>query len=64
MVSPEPKSLLGDDPAELDGLREVGVGYAIAKSGTPYWCAIFARPVADKPKAVRRCESVGDRKKR
>jgi len=55
---------LGDDPAELEGFREVGVGYAIAKSGTPYWCAIFARPVGDKPKAVRQRESVGDRKKR
>src|SRR5260370_6262622 len=28
------KSLLGDDPAELDGFREIGVGYAVAKSGT------------------------------
>ena len=25
--------------------EEIGVGYAVAKSGTPYWCAIFAKPV-------------------
>jgi len=58
------KSLLGDDPKELDGFREVGVGYAVAKSGTPYWCAIFARPVGAKPKAVRQRERrVGESKK-
>ena len=38
------KSLLGDNPEDLDRFLEIGVGYAVAKSGTPYWCAIFARP--------------------
>jgi len=58
------KLLLGDAPAELDGFREIGVGYAIAKSGTPYWCAIFARPVGEKPRAVRQRERrVGESKK-
>lgn len=39
------KELLGSEPEELDTSREIGIGYARAKSGTPYWCAIFARPV-------------------
>jgi uncharacterized protein YkwD len=47
------KSLLGDDPSELDDFREIGVGYAIAKSGTPYWCTILAKQIIDKPRAVR-----------
>jgi uncharacterized protein YkwD len=38
------KSLVGDDGARLEPYREIGVGYAIAKSGTPYWCAILAKP--------------------
>jgi len=38
------KSLLGDNPEDLDRFLEIGVGYAVAKSGSPYWCAIFARP--------------------
>ena len=38
------KELLGDDTKTLDSFREIGVGYALAKSGTPYWCAIFAKP--------------------
>jgi uncharacterized protein YkwD len=37
------KSLMGDD-GDLGGFTSVGVGYAIAKSGTPYWSAIFAKP--------------------
>ncbi len=47
------KSLLGDDPSELDDYREIGVGYAIAKNGTPYWCTILAKSVREKPRAVR-----------
>jgi uncharacterized protein YkwD len=47
------KSLLGDDPSELDDYREIGAGYAIAKNGTPYWCTILARSVLEKPRAVR-----------
>jgi uncharacterized protein YkwD len=39
------KELLGEEPDQLDAFREVGIGYAQAKSGTPYWCAIFAKPV-------------------
>ncbi len=38
------KSLLADDAGELDAFDEIGIGYAIADSGTPYWCAIFAKP--------------------
>ena len=37
------KSLAGEDLEKLNGFREVGVGYAVAKSGTPYWCAVFAK---------------------
>jgi uncharacterized protein YkwD len=40
--------LLGEKPEELDNFREIGIGYAQAKSGTPYWCAIFAKPGANK----------------
>ena len=47
------KSVVGDDAAELDDFREIGVGYAIAKSGTPYWCTILAKTVLEKPRAVR-----------
>jgi uncharacterized protein YkwD len=42
------KSLLGDDAEELNAFEEIGVGYAIAESGTPYWCAIFAKPAPPK----------------
>ena len=42
------KELKGEDAAQLDSFLDIGVGYAQAKSGTPYWCAIFAKPVALK----------------
>jgi uncharacterized protein YkwD len=42
------KELLGAEPKELDGFREIGVGYARAKNGTPYWCAIFAKPTVPR----------------
>ena len=42
------KELLGEDADQLDSFREIGVGYALAKNGTPYWCAIFAKPVGGK----------------
>ena len=35
------------------GFREIGVGYAIAENGTPYWCAIFAKPAPPK-RIIRR----------
>jgi len=38
------KSLLGEDAEKLYAFEEIGVGYAVAESGTPYWCAIFAKP--------------------
>jgi uncharacterized protein YkwD len=38
------KVLVGTDPDALATFRDVGIGYALAKSGTPYWCAIFAKP--------------------
>ena len=47
------KSLLGEEATELDDFREIGVGYAIAKSGTPYWCTILSKPNLEKPRAVR-----------
>jgi uncharacterized protein YkwD len=47
------KSLLGEEPADLDDFREIGVGYAIAKSGTPYWCTILGKSMLEKPRAVR-----------
>jgi uncharacterized protein YkwD len=40
------KELLGQAGEELTIFREIGVGYALAKGGTPYWCAVFAKPVA------------------
>jgi uncharacterized protein YkwD len=42
------KSLLGDDAEELNAFEEIGIGYAVAESGTPYWCAIFAKPAPPK----------------
>jgi uncharacterized protein YkwD len=42
------KELKGEEAAQLDNFREIGVGYAQAKSGTPYWCAIFAKPAGIK----------------
>ena len=47
------KSVLGEEVGAFDDFREVGVGYAIAKSGTPYWCTILAKQVIEKPRAVR-----------
>jgi uncharacterized protein YkwD len=58
------KSLLGKDAKKLDDFREIGVGYALSKSGTPYWCAIFARPVGATPRAIRQREKrIGDGKR-
>jgi len=37
------KTLIGDEVDQIDEFREVGVGYAIATNGTPYWCAVFSR---------------------
>ena len=50
MPTPEQaaKELKGEEAAQLDSFREIGVGYAQAKSGTPYWCAIFAKPAGIK----------------
>jgi hypothetical protein len=47
------KSLLGEEAAEFDDFRDIGVGYAIAKSGTPYWCTILGKSNIEKPRAVR-----------
>jgi uncharacterized protein YkwD len=43
------KSLLAEDAEDLPTFREIGVGYAIGKSGTPYWCAFLAKPGKEKP---------------
>jgi hypothetical protein len=47
------KSLVGDNAKDFDDYREIGVGYATAKNGTPYWCTILTRQVIEKPRAVR-----------
>jgi uncharacterized protein YkwD len=47
------KSVLGDEVGALDDYREIGVGYANAKNGTPYWCTILAKQVIEQPRAVR-----------
>ena len=33
------EKLLGEHADQLESFREIGVGYAVAKSGTRYWCA-------------------------
>ena len=48
------KALLGEDTDDLPTYREIGVGYAIAKSGAPYWCLILAKPAKSKPPTARR----------
>jgi uncharacterized protein YkwD len=47
------ESVVGEDTSLLDEFREIGVGYALAKSGTPYWCTILGRSIIEKPRAVR-----------
>jgi uncharacterized protein YkwD len=37
------KTLIGEEADQIDQFRDVGVGYAVAKNGTPYWCAVFSR---------------------
>ncbi len=45
------KTLVGDADVEIDEFRDVGIGYAVAKNGTPYWCAVFSRVVPpERPK--------------
>lgn len=44
------QALVGADSDALASFRQVGIGYALAKSGTPYWCAIFAKPAQGKEK--------------
>jgi hypothetical protein len=46
-------SLLGEQASEFDDFREIGVGYTIAKNGTPYWCTILGKSILEKPRAVR-----------
>jgi uncharacterized protein YkwD len=38
------KQLVGERAHELASFRKIGIGYALAKNGTPYWCAVFAKP--------------------
>jgi uncharacterized protein YkwD len=42
------KALVGADSDSLASFRQVGIGYALAKNGTPYWCAIFVKPAGAK----------------
>jgi uncharacterized protein YkwD len=46
-------ALVGDDGGQIASYRQIGVGYAMAKSGTPYWCAIFAKPLTPKRRVFR-----------
>ena len=39
------RQLVAERAHELASFRKVGVGYALAKNGTPYWSAVFAKPV-------------------
>jgi uncharacterized protein YkwD len=44
------RQFVSEGGQDLADFRAIGVGYALAKSGTPYWCAIFAKPVGpDRP---------------
>jgi uncharacterized protein YkwD len=44
------KTLIGDEAEQFDRYQDVGVGYAVAKNGTPYWCAVFSRKASpDRP---------------
>ena len=45
------RQLVGEHEEKLDGYREIGVGYALAKSGKPYWCVFFAKTSGIKPAA-------------
>ena len=56
------KSLLAEDTAELPTFREIGVGYAIAKNGTPYWCAFLAKPGKEKPPGPSRKDAPAQKK--
>ncbi len=58
------KSLLAEDTAELPTFREIGVGYAVAKRGTPYWCAFLAKPGKEKPPNLPRKEAPADKNRR
>jgi len=48
------KALVGEQAELLATFRQVGIGYALAKSGTPYWCAIFAKPAKAKGPSTRK----------
>jgi uncharacterized protein YkwD len=47
------KTLVGDEAGEIDQFGEIGVGYAIANDGTPYWCAVFSRLAPPEPRQRR-----------
>ena len=53
------KALVGANTDLLASFREVGIGYALAKSGTPYWCAIFAKPTDAKVPSSRERTELG-----
>jgi uncharacterized protein YkwD len=46
VATPERAAALleADDADRRSRFREIGVGYAVSKNGTPYWCALFATP--------------------
>jgi uncharacterized protein YkwD len=43
------RALHAENAETLHGFRDVGIGYAVGKSGTPYWCAIYAWPPESEP---------------
>jgi uncharacterized protein YkwD len=47
------KSLIEDNADELARFTDVGIGYAISKSGKPYWCAIFSRTIPSTSRSAR-----------
>jgi uncharacterized protein YkwD len=53
------KTLIGDEVVQIDEFREVGVGYAVAKNGTPYWCAVFSRIAPPERRKTRPDRGLG-----
>jgi uncharacterized protein YkwD len=44
------RQLAGEQAEELALFREVGIGYTLAESRTPYWCVIFAKAAVEERK--------------
>ena len=48
------RQLVGEHDEDLAEFREIGVGYALANSGAPYWCAIIAKPASTERPGKRK----------